>query len=108
MTKCKTSPTFRKKLLSEILTSIGVDNEIVDDGILVDTAKLKTVKKRDMPMMVFMNYDWMMRCEKGLDWAPHRWPLSYTPAAAELRRRTSKGFLKNVLTFHKIYCIISL
>ncbi len=67
MTKCKTSPTFKKELLSKILTNLKVDNEIVDDGILVDTAKLKTIRKCDMPMMVFMNYDWMMRCEKGLD-----------------------------------------
>ena len=66
MTKCTTSPTFKKELLSELLTKIGVNNQVVEDGILVDTEQLKATKKSAMPMMVFMNYDWMLRCEKGL------------------------------------------
>jgi hypothetical protein len=66
MTKCTTSPKFKKELLSELLTNLNVDNMVVEDGIFIDVEKLRAIKKSEMPMMVFMNYDWILRCEKGL------------------------------------------
>ena len=61
MKKCDVSLMFNTKSLAECLDSLGVKNEIIEGAILVDTEALAKIKKYEMPHLVFMNYDWLMK-----------------------------------------------
>lgn len=64
MTKCNHNPMFNVQSLAICLNKVGVKNEIVEGAILVDTEALAAVKKYEMPHLLFMNYDWIMKCAR--------------------------------------------